>query len=395
MSIDLLQNGLEEEEKTSSQVPKIANPVQQATVEQEDDIGLEQEMELMKGVFAERFKKSLEEVVSQEGFLSQRYEGHFYEAGRLKGHLSEFEENPSVGPSFEISVGLWAEGQEDNSLVVSVDRSVFFDKKTKEWKVYRTQILVHDEHQGKGIGSRLLANEEKLYKELGIQEILLKAGEPVGVYNNAREGFDFAHSEVKNLANQNFLKYVLEVQKEKGVKIVRIGQNDKNILPLRREFSAHELSQMRAFDELGHEVFFETGRLKEDKITKDIADAFRDNCYGSLASAPSDVLNNRFLTLWQPETMLSLKRASNLEEACSVLFKEYVERAKWYPDEQEEILTILRDEAFQSSFLKSLQQLDISDLLRVERYSLGKSYFLDMGREDHIPVWYGRKRLDK
>ncbi len=394
MSIDSLQSGLDEEEK-SSQFPAVIHPVRQIIVEQDDDEGLEQDMELMKGVLAERFEKSLKEAVSQAGFLSQRYEGHFYQAERLKGHLLAFEENPSIGPSFEISVGLWQEGQEENSLVVSVDRSVFFDKKTKEWKVYRVQILVHDEFQGKGIGSRVLADEERLYKELGIQEILLKAGEPVGVYNNAREGFDFAHSEVKNLANQNFLKYVLEMQKDKGVKMLRIGQNDKNILPLSREFSAHELSQMHAFDEFGNEVFFETGRLKVDKTTKDIADAFRDNCYESLASVPSDAVSNRFFTLWQPETMLSLKRMSNLEEVCSTLFKEYEEKAGWYPDEHEEILKILQDEGFRSSFLKNLQQLDISDLLRVERYSLGKSFFLDLGREDHISVWYGKKSLKK
>jgi len=373
-----------------------------------DEAALDAKAELMKVRLEEAFRKFLKEATEHATapipipipIPCEKLEVTFRDDHRLESHLSNFEKNSTIGPKFEVSAAIWEKGREDDFPVISVDRTIFFDKKTQEWKVYRSQILIPAKYRGRGMGEKVLGDEEKSYKALGIKEMQLTAGEPIGVYNNAREGFDFADPQVKEHANTGLKSLLLtynirNVRKISEVKIKGSAVNQFHNPEWK--FSAHELSQMRAFDEQGVEVLFPARRLKDEADTSATSDAIKNDCYAQLPSMPTADIKRALFMFFNARGLFDLKLSGNLEQSCERFFARQVSELKSRPlpaSVRQETIEVLQNAAFRTAFLSSLQQLDLNKIMDIEHYPLGKAFFLDMGREDYIPHWYGKKRLD-
>jgi|CXWL01.1.fsa_nt_gi hypothetical protein len=293
--------------------------------------------------------------------------------------------------------------------VAFIRRTIFY---AGEWKVSRTGMSVSPDLQGKGksIGSQITKAEEEAYRKQGISEIQTRAGPPVGTYFSAREGFDFAKPGVKSQTNAKFLSLVLG----QDISDVRLRGSEENLWPLKREFSAYELSQMQVFDRNGNEIQGTAKREKDSNETLEITERFVRLCCPKTTSEKlktflrNDEFNQtlrltKYLTLTsrderQEEFQHYFKNVLNIENIQIRLKRELGDEGRL------EYLNLLQSPDYIEGFLDGLEELEQGKMLdqfgkplslyREEKYPYGKAFLLDMGPKAALPYgWDGVKRL--
>jgi hypothetical protein len=318
--------------------------------------------------------------------------------------------DPDTDSSFEIEASI---NSKNGAFIAVLPRSVFYDKKSGEWKVVRHGIQVHDSLHGKGIGSSLTRSEEVFFQKEGIAEIYLEAGFTVGIYFNAREGFDFATPEIKSEANAKLISFILA----KGITDVRLEGSSENLWPFKKSFSAHEMTKMRAYDH-GKPIMVAADRYKQE-ITPAEAESITSYFIFRRCSTPPSEEVKKFL---QQETfchfslgqMLSGKSREEQHKGVKAYITSSLEnsniQARFLRElgesGRQEYNRLISDPRFQEGFISGLDELaegkaidtdgNTLSVFRQENFPFGKAFFLDQGLKANFPKgWAGKKSLKK
>lgn len=386
-------------------------PTPELPLETLDKKALEEKRKALEENLKASFGAALTKVTEKKGVRCSPPDISIDPEKDIQDRYHYFGVNPLEDSGFTIHAIIYrsTETGSKGSWVITMTRSIFYDKNSHEWKALRRGIQVADELHGEGIASQVGAEEEKSYKEQGISEMLLSAGLTVGVYYNAQQGFDFALSEQKNQANARFLSFILEHH----VNDVRIKGSKENIWPFKKEWSAYELSQMQTFDTHGKEILFTARRQKEEHEIEEIANHLITLCcpQGTHEKVKAYFKNGEF-NPFSLAGMLNLKtrdeRKKRYEHDLDAnLNNKNIgnHQARAMGEEgKREYLELIQKESFREGFLNGIEELETEKILgsdgaplsifHQKHYSLGKALFLDMGPGNIFPHgWEGKKRL--
>ena len=312
---------------------------------------------------------------------------------KLMEKLSDFDASPSFGAHAEIALHVVAR-QKDGTLteIARFERTFYFDQKTREWKVFRTNMSLHPILSGKGFGAKILHAEEDFFRKIGIREIRLRAGETVGLYNNARQGFDFYDPRVALQANADFRHSVKDQPEIKAIRycdrngtMLDVPVSDLESLP---PFTAPEIASAEALDASGKALKCSTWRMKGVSDSKVYRAALFKNF-------PIPLLPGLRLYLFLPEQLMaavrSVRKFSTWPEAWQSFYETIEKMLKLV--HQEEVLAAFQNPTLQEAYVELVRTLDLRAIASEVHWGFGKAFFLNAASPHYRDYWFGVKRL--
>lgn len=294
-----------------------------------------------------------------------------------------------------------AELVKDGKGVIILKRVFYCHNPSQEWRVFRHEMYIVPEERGKGIGTEILQKEEKEYRKNGISQMQLKAMPPVGIYNNASQGFDFRNEVDKDSANAALVSYLIQHPLNADEDIF-LGGTIVN--PMKRRLTAPELSRLKVKNKQGRERFFPSTRLiNSPENRREVDEWFGSFCSEELAlyKEIGAILRTRF---FGNDVLLQLKLRQNDQKKWDEYISWWVETLlkyftrKYLPELREEEIhltrEVLRGKQLREKLYETMKMVDQSVLSYHENYSLGKALFLDLDQERPIHAWDGVKFLD-
>ena len=176
-----------------------------------------------------------------QGDANRRFARSVYDTALGNGYSSKVTKVPPVGEKEMVIEGsIMHKGRE----VGTFNRMIAIEKRGVV-VVDHTELFIDPAHQSKGLADRFNSHAIARYQELGVDRITLHAGDEVGGFAWARQGFRFANRDVAGKAIWKALQMV-----EADLKYLPVLRNDKEA----RKQIEDEMFAVRMAFEKGEDV---------------------------------------------------------------------------------------------------------------------------------------------